>query len=84
MTDRELLEQLFQALVGHKFVQGDEASIMDMVQRYKQPPLTRHFQVVMQMTRSDYDRLGALLEKIFTHLHPKVEVEAETHESIES
>lgn len=72
MTDRELLIELFTLLVNRKFIQGDKDSILDMVQRYKQPPMTRLHQVAMQMTRADYDRLGDLLETIAAHLYPKV------------
>ena len=70
MTDRELLQELFNFLVKRSYVQGDEAGIMDMVQRYKQPPLTRYHQVCMQMTQADYRNLENLLERIVAHFAP--------------
>lgn len=75
-ADRELLQALFQFMVGRNYIQGDRDSILDMVARYKQPPLTRHFTCIMQMTRSDYDRLYALLTKIDQHLNPKENADA--------
>lgn len=68
MTDREALEQLYAFLSGRTYVQGDQNSIMDMVQRYKQPPLSMRNQVAMQMTVSEYNRLDELMKRIVTHL----------------
>lgn len=68
MTDREFLEQLFAFLSGRTHIRGDRESIMDMVQRYKQPPLSMRNQVAMQMTAADYNRLGELMKRIETHL----------------
>ena len=69
-TDKELLQELFNFMVKRSYVQGDEAGIMDMVQRYKQPPLTRYHQVCMQMTQADYRNLENLLERIVAHFAP--------------
>ena len=68
MSERELLEQLAAFLRGRNFIQGDPASIKDMVQRYQQPPLTMHNRVAMQMTVAEYRQLGTLLETISQHL----------------
>jgi len=81
-TDRELLQELFNFLVKRNYVQGDEAGIMDMVQRYKQPPLTRYHQVCMQMTQADYRNLENLLERIVAHFAPKPEPDSEWHAKI--
>lgn len=68
MTDRELLQQLFNFLKARRFVAGDEASVRDMVRRYKQPPLTIHYRAAMQLTVADYQQLGSLLEAVKIHL----------------
>jgi len=78
MTDRELLQELFNIMVKRSYIQGDEVSIMDMVQRYKQPPLTRYHQVCMQMTQADYRNLENLLERIVAHFAPVAEPIEET------
>lgn len=70
-TDRELLEALYSFLKERTFVAGDEASVRDMVQRYARPPLTMHYRTVMQMSVSEYRRLGNLLEKVKAHLEPE-------------
>lgn len=70
MTDRELLQELFDFMVKRNFVLGDEKSVRDMVLRYAQPPLTMHHRVCMQMTVQDYEKLGKLLERIVEHFNP--------------
>ena len=72
MTDRELLEQVFNFLVRRNFIQGDEASVRDMVTRYKQPPLTMYHLVCMQMTMEDYRKLEKLLEQMLARFDPNV------------
>lgn len=68
MTDREALEQLYAFMSGRTYIAGDKESIMDMVQRYKQPPLSMRNQIAMQMTANDYNRLGELMKRIEAHL----------------
>lgn len=75
MSDRELLEALFDFMVKRNFVIGDEVSVKDMVLRYKQPPLTMHQRVCMQMTVRDYANLEKLLERIVEHFDPNVIIE---------
>lgn len=70
MTDRVLLERLFNLLVRRNFIVGDETSVRDMVKRYQQPPLTMHHRVAMQMTIDEYKLLGDLLEEIVEHFNP--------------
>jgi hypothetical protein len=70
MNDRKLLEQLFTFMASRNYISGDLESIRDMVLRYKQPPLTMHYRVGMQMTKPEYDALSALLMKIQAHLKP--------------
>lgn len=85
MTDRELLEQLFNLLVRRNFIVGDETSVRDMVKRYQQPPLTMHHRVAMQMTIAEYKVLGDLLEEIVEHFKPTDQVEpteGETREPV--
>lgn len=83
MTDRELLEKLFNLLVRRNFVAGDEASIRDMVKRYQQPPLTLYHRVAMQLTTAEYKELGDLLEDIVEHFNPSELVEPVEGESVE-
>jgi hypothetical protein len=70
MTDRELLEQLFKFLSKRRFVEMEGEALLDMVRRYKNPPLTRVFPVGMQMSQHDYKRLGDILKRIQDHLNP--------------
>ncbi len=64
MTDTELLKQLAAFLNRAVFVAGDTASIADMVQRYKDPPLTRAFPIAMKLTRAEHRQLTALMQTI--------------------
>lgn len=70
MTDSELLEKLFHFMAARNYVLGDEQGVRDMVLRYKQPPLTMHHRVAMQMTVQDYKDLTELLEQIVEHFNP--------------
>lgn len=64
MTDRELLAELYQFLQGRAFIIADKDSVSDMVKRYKNPPLTLYRRAAMQMTMSEYKRLGELLAQV--------------------
>lgn len=83
MTDRELLEKLFNLLVRRNFIVGNEESTRDMVKRYQQPPLTMHHRVAMQMTIAEYKVLGNLLEEIVEHFKPAELVESAEGEIVE-
>lgn len=77
-----MLELLFAFFVGRNFVQGDPASIKDMVKRYQQPPLTIYHKVCLQMTKAEYDALAGLLVRIGEHLKPVEMIEDSISESI--
>lgn len=68
--DRELLEALSAFLNARDFIYGDKNSIMDMVQRYGNPPLTRHYQVAMRLTVAEVNQLNALMREVNEHLNP--------------
>jgi hypothetical protein len=69
--DRELLEKLYGFMLGKNFVSiPDTKALRDMVTRYKQPPLTMHYRVAMQMTVNDYDQIFAILTEIHEYLTP--------------
>lgn len=70
MTDRELLEKVFRFLAKRNYVALDDASIVDMVTRYQNPPLTRLHRICMQMTVNDYKELETLLEQIKEQFNP--------------
>jgi len=70
MTDRELLEKLYHFICARNFVFGDEHGVKDMVFRYKQPPLTMHHRIAMQMTVQDYNDLSEMLKQILEHFSP--------------
>lgn len=82
MTDRELLEKLFNFLAGRKFIQGDDVSIMDMVKRYKNPPFSRVYPIAMQLTPREYDKLTDIFKQVADHLHPQAEPEAKADEPV--
>jgi hypothetical protein len=67
-----MLKKLFDFMVGRNFIAGDVASVKDMVKRYKQPPLTMHNRIAMQMTVNEYDALFPLLTEIQQYLYPVV------------
>lgn len=68
MTDRELLIELAVFLASRAYIEGDKASIADMVQRYANPPLTLHYRAAMRLTVTEYRQLQALLERVNNHL----------------
>lgn len=80
-TDRELLVQLFGFLFKRNFILGDPDAVRDMVQRYKQPPVTMLNRVAMQLTEQEYRNLDALLKKINRHLLESTPTEGEILES---
>lgn len=61
MTERELLIKLHNFIVTKQIVQGDNASIKDMVIRYKSPPFTMAFPAALRMTMQDTHTLNDLL-----------------------
>lgn len=63
MTDRQLLALLCHFLVTKQFVQGEWASIKDMVTRYKSPPFTMAYPISMRLSVKDYNQLNELLDK---------------------
>lgn len=77
-----MLELLFSFFVGRNFVEGDPASIKDMVKRYQQPPLTMYHKVCLQMTKAEYDALAGLLVRIGEHLKPVEMIEDSISEPI--
>jgi hypothetical protein len=68
MTDREMLQQLATFLNKRTFIQGDEASIRDMVKRYANPPLTLVNRVSMRLTVNELNQLNSLMQKVNGHL----------------
>lgn len=84
MTDRELLEKLFKAVADNKYIQGDRDSIMDMVQRYKNPPFTMAFPFAMLMTPNKYNALAQTMADVAEHLYPQTEAEAEENAAVVS
>ena len=82
MTDRELLQQLFAFMASRNYIGGDPDSIVDMVKRYKQPPLTMYFRIGMQMTVVEYQALLILLSKIQEHLKPVEIIEDSVDEPV--
>lgn len=70
MPDKELLKQWFDFFVSLKIMEGDRESVMDMVARYKNPPLTMLRRYAMLMTRADYDKLETLLERTLEAVKP--------------
>ena len=81
MTERELLQELFDSLKNQDFVVGDETSTRDMVKRYQRPPITMHRRVAMQFTVAEYHKLSATLKKINRYLNPVQPAEEEARES---
>jgi len=68
MNEREMLATLCQFLVSQQIVIGDEASIKDMVVRYKQSPMSLFYPVCLRMTIKDMDKLNELLKQAHTLL----------------
>jgi len=63
MTERDMLALICHFLANKQFVTGDEASIKDMVTRYKFPPFTMAYPAVMRMTIQDLNQLNELLKQ---------------------
>lgn len=66
--DHELLTRLYEFLHVRTFITADVESVVDMTQRYKNPPMTRLNRAAMQMTMKEYNRLMELLKEIKEHL----------------
>ena len=63
MNERELLIALYNFIVTKQIVQGDNDSLKDMAQRYKNPTISMAFPVVIRMTVPDSHVLNELLKK---------------------
>lgn len=63
MTERELLATICQFIISKQIIMGDEASIKDMVVRYKQSPFSLIYPVCIRMTIKDTDQLNELLKQ---------------------
>lgn len=64
MNERELLQSLYNFIVTKQIVQGDVDSLKDMAQRYKHPPASMAYPVVIRMTVPDSHVLNDLLSKV--------------------
>lgn len=60
----ELLAELYNFMRKRTYIVGERETVMDMVKRYKNPPLTMRNIVGMQMTAGEYKQLGELLKRI--------------------
>lgn len=63
MTERELLAILYNFIVTKQIIVGDDASIKDMVVRYKFPPLSVLYPVCLRMTLQQSNELNEILRK---------------------
>jgi hypothetical protein len=63
MSERELLKAFYNFVATKDIVQGDKDSMKDMAQRYKNPPISMAFPVVMRMTVQDSHTLNDLMSK---------------------
>lgn len=70
------LLQLYSFLRARTFIVGERETVMDMVRRYQNPPLTLHRIVAMQMTQGEYQELERLLERIAKATAPVVKPDA--------
>lgn len=73
--ERILLDKLYAFLLGRNFVQGMPDMLRDMVKRYKQPPLTMHYRVGMQMTVPEYDHLFDLITELHEYMMAQTLIE---------
>jgi hypothetical protein len=64
MNDRELLAEIYEFLRHRNYITVDKKSVVDMVQRYQNPPLTLLNRAAMQMTLSEYAAFSKLLKRI--------------------
>lgn len=78
MTDREMLQQLADFLNQRTFIQGDEASVRDMVLRYSNSPLTLLNRAAMRLTITELNQLNAIMQKVNDHLQSTLQSEAQT------
>lgn len=63
MTEREMLATLCQFITTCQFVQGEMGSIKDMTMRYKSPPISLAYPIVMRLSVQRYNQLNKLLEE---------------------
>lgn len=68
MNERELLIHLCQFLATKQIVVGDKPSILDMTQRYQQPPFTLAFPACIRLTMQDTHTLNELLKQAYEQL----------------
>lgn len=73
--ERLLLEKLYPFLIGRNFVQGMPDMLRDMVVRYKQPPLTMHYRVAMQMTVNEYEYFFGLITELHEYMMGQTPIE---------
>ncbi len=71
MTDRELLERLYAFLTTKAYITADKESVVDMCQRYKNPPMTLLNRSAMRMTLKEYAALNDLLKQVKEQLEPE-------------
>lgn len=79
MTDREFLEKLAAILNRSSLIMADEASIRDMVQRYKNPPLSLRSRAALRLTVNDLNALQKLMPQVNEHLKPESVVTTNDH-----
>lgn len=63
MSERDLLALLCHFVTTKQFVQGDMASIKDMVVRYKSSPFSLAFPICMRLSVQNYNELNTLLDQ---------------------
>jgi len=63
MTEHQLLSALVDFLTTKNIVQGDKDSLLDMVKRYKAPPISMAFPVALRMSVADSHKLNDLLRQ---------------------
>lgn len=68
MTEREVLALLCHFLVTKQFVMGEPESIKDMVRRYKSPPFSMVYPIVMRLSTQEYNQLNAILDQAYALL----------------
>lgn len=79
MTERDLLALICHFITTKQVVVGDEASIKDMVVRYKFPPFTTAYPVVMRMTMQELNQLNELLKEAEKVLEANAPMENAPH-----
>lgn len=63
MNEHQLLSALVNFLTTKQIVQGDKDSLLDMVKRYKAPPISMAFPVALRMSVADSHKLNDLLRQ---------------------